>query len=139
MPLGIHLLKAAQQVPPQAPGCLDLAVYRLRDRLALGMDLGSFLASELASHAGIEGILRHRSQSRLRRLAVRQSADGDVGVNFPGRGGGSGQLPRGSAALNGAARQGMANSPSRAAAGGDAISRKGDSNRGKAQSCRDTK
>lgn len=53
-------------------------------------------------------------------------------------GAGSGQLPRGSVALNGAARQGMANSPSRAAAGVDAISRKGDADRGNDQSCRDT-
>ncbi|HBH74350.1 MAG TPA: hypothetical protein DDY43_13170 [Synechococcales bacterium UBA10510] len=51
----------------------------------------------------------------------------------------SGQLPRGSAALNGAARQGMANSPSRAAAGDYAISRKGDADRGNDQFYRDTK
>ncbi len=47
-------------------------------------------------------------------------------------------LSRGSAALDGAARQGMAYSQSRAVAGVAAISRKGVGDRGKGQSCRDT-
>jgi hypothetical protein len=47
-------------------------------------------------------------------------------------------LPRGSAALDGAARQRMAYSPSRAAAGVAAISREGVGDRGNEQSCRDT-
>jgi len=50
---------------------------------------------------------------------------------------GSRHPPRGSAALDGAARQGMAYSPSRAIAGVDAISKKGCADRGRAQSCRD--
>jgi hypothetical protein len=49
-----------------------------------------------------------------------------------------GSYHEGSVALNGAARQGMANSPSRATTGGDAISRKGDADSGNGQSCRDT-
>lgn len=45
MPLGIDLLNASQLEPTQAADFLDLAVHRLHDRLALGIDLGSFLAS----------------------------------------------------------------------------------------------
>lgn len=47
-------------------------------------------------------------------------------------------LPRGSASLDGAARQGMAYSPSRAIVGVDAISKKGCADRGNEQFCRDT-
>jgi hypothetical protein len=53
----------------------DLAVHRFHDQLALCVDPGSLLASELARHArsGI-GIVGHRS-------SLWQAADGDVGVD----------------------------------------------------------
>lgn len=38
VPFRIHVLKAPQQKAPQAPGFLDLAIHRLHDRLALGVD-----------------------------------------------------------------------------------------------------
>ena len=82
VPFGIGLLQASQQEPSQAPGFLDLAVYRLHDRHELGVDPGSFLAFELAGHARLEvGIFRHRSPSRRRRLVVRQAAGVDIGIN----------------------------------------------------------
>jgi len=48
----MDLLDSAQQKVPQASGLLDLAVDRLRDRLALWLDRWSRLASQLASHPG---------------------------------------------------------------------------------------
>ncbi len=52
MPHAVDFFKAPQLEVPQTPGFLDLTVHRLHDRFALGVDPGSFLASELADHAG---------------------------------------------------------------------------------------
>ena len=52
VPLAIDLLYAAQQEAAQAACLLDLSVHWFDDRLALGIDLGTFLAAELAGHAG---------------------------------------------------------------------------------------
>jgi|688.fasta_scaffold01924_8 hypothetical protein len=85
MPLAVDLLQASQQEAPQAPAFFDLAVHRLHDRLALGVDRGSLLASELAGHAGPGvGISGQRTSLRRRWLPVRQTAGGDVGINAVG-------------------------------------------------------
>ena len=52
MPFAVDLLQPPQQKAPQAPAFLDLPIHRFHDRLALGVDLGSLLASELAGHPG---------------------------------------------------------------------------------------
>ena len=54
VPLAIHLLQAPQQEPPQTPAFLDLPFHRFYDHFALGVELGSFLGSELAVHAGAD-------------------------------------------------------------------------------------
>jgi hypothetical protein len=38
VPFRIHLLQTPQQEAASAPGFLDLAIHRLHDRLALGVD-----------------------------------------------------------------------------------------------------
>ena len=90
MPLTVHLLRAPQQEATQTPGFFDLPVHRLHDRpllrrslrLALGVDPGSLLASELAGHAGFGiGVPGQRSAFRRWWLAVRQPPGRDVGIN----------------------------------------------------------
>ena len=54
VPLAVHLLQAPQQKAPQTPTFLDLTVHRFHNRFALGVDLGSFLGSGLAGHAGFD-------------------------------------------------------------------------------------
>ncbi len=84
VPLTVNLLQTSQQKHPQAPAFLDLAVHRLDDRLALGVDPGSLLAPELAGHAGF-GISTPGDRAAFRGwwLTMRQAVGGDVGINSP--------------------------------------------------------
>lgn len=59
IPFAAGLLQAPQQEASQSPVALDLAVHRLHDHFAVGIDLGSLRAPELVGHAsfriGISG------------------------------------------------------------------------------------
>lgn len=80
MPHSVHFLQAAQQKAPQSPSFLDQPIHRLHNRLPLGVDRPSLLASELAGNAALDvGIFGYRSAFGLRWLPVRESAGGDEG------------------------------------------------------------
>ena len=82
MPLTVHLLQTAQQKAAQDACFLVLYIHRLHVRLSLGIDVGTFDASELEGHAGNSiGFLVQRDPFRRRWLTVRNATGGTVDVN----------------------------------------------------------
>ena len=53
VPLSVNLVKASQQKAAYNSNLFDLSIHQFHDRLALCVDPGSLLASELAGHAGL--------------------------------------------------------------------------------------
>ena len=78
VPFAIDLPKAPQQEAPQPPDLLGLSVRWFHDRLALGVDAGCTLASELEGHSG-SGIGISTKGPQFRRQWL--PAVGDVGID----------------------------------------------------------